>query len=214
VHLLDRDAATATAAAARLGERAVACVADVRSREQLEETLAGIHARHGRLDILVNNAARTINRSVWEISDDEWDDVLGTNLRSVFIACQLAGPLMREQRSGRIVNLASLAGQQGGLVAGAHYAASKAGILVLTKIFARELAPYSVTVNAVAPAAIDGPIMQSLGGERIERIASSIPVGRIGTPSEVASVVSYLASEEAGFMTGATVDVNGGVFMR
>ena len=121
---------------------------------------------------------------------------------------------MRTSGVGRIINLTSLAGQQGGMVAGAHYAASKAGIIVLTKIFARELAPFGVTVNAVAPAAIDGPIMQGLGNARIEELATAIPVGRIGTPDEVASVVTYLASDAAGFITGATIDVNGGIFMR
>src|SRR5688500_4914532 len=155
----------------------------------------------------------TLFRS-WEIEDDEWDDVLATNLRSVFIGCQLAGPHMRENGFGRIVNLASLAGQQGGAVAGAHYAASKAGIVVLTKIVARELAPHGVTVNAVAPAAVRTPVMDALPPERVEALAATIPVGRVGRPEEVAAAVAFLASDEAAYVTGSTLDVNGGLFMR
>lgn len=214
VYILDVDGALAEAAASDLGDRVRALTADVRDRAQLEAAHAEILVRHGRLDILVNNAARTVNRSVWEIDGEEWDDVLEVNLRGVLFGSQIAGAAMRERGSGRIINLTSLAGQQGGLVAGAHYAASKAGIIVLTKIFARELAPFGVTVNAVAPAAIDGPVMQSLGAERVEAIAASIPVGRVGSPAEVAAAVTYLASDAAGFVTGATLDVNGGVFMR
>jgi 3-oxoacyl-[acyl-carrier protein] reductase len=214
VYVLDVDAARAEAAAAALGDGAMPLAADVRDRPQLETAHAEVISRHGQLDILVNNAALTINRSVWEIGEEEWDDVLAGNLRGVLFGCQIAGAAMRNRGSGRIINLTSLAGQQGGLVAGAHYAASKAGIIVLTKIFARELAPFGVTVNAVAPAAIDGPVMQSLGAERVEALAASIPLGRVGTASEVAAAVTYLASDAAGFVTGATVDVNGGVFMR
>ena len=170
--------------------------------------------RWGRVDLLVNNAGTTPSTGFFEIEDDEWDDVLGTNLRSVFVGCQLVAPLMRAQRFGRIVNHASLAGQQGGVVAGAHYAASKAGIVVLTKILARELAGDGVTVNAIAPAAIEAPIMSELPPESIERARSSIPVGRFGTAEEVAALVAYLCSDEAGYVTGATLDINGGLSMR
>jgi 3-oxoacyl-[acyl-carrier protein] reductase len=121
---------------------------------------------------------------------------------------------MRQQRRGRIVNLASLAGQQGSSVNGAHYAASKAGILALTKSAARELAPYGVTVNAVAPAAIEGPLVDALPSDTRAALTRSIPVGRLGRPDEVAAVVSYLASDEAAYVTGATFDVNGGALMR
>ena len=204
----------AEAVAADLGERAVALELDVRDRESFERAFAATHERFGRVDILVNNAARTVMRRFWEIEDDEWDDVLATNLRGVFIGCQLAGPRMRENGFGRIVNLASLAGQQGGAVAGAHYAASKAGIVVLTKIVARELAPYGVTVNAIAPAAVRTPVMDALPQERVEALAATIPVGRVGRAEEVAAAVAFLASDEAGYVTGSTLDVNGGLFMR
>jgi 3-oxoacyl-[acyl-carrier protein] reductase len=196
------------------GERAFAVEVDVRDRDSIQHAFDEAARRFGRVDILVNNAARTVSRSFWEIEADEWDDVLAVNLRGVLFGCQIAGPRMREQGFGRIVNLASLAGQQGGVVTGAHYAASKAGIVVLTKIAARELAPHGVTVNAVAPAAISGPIMDALPHERVEALARSIPVGRVGRPEEVGALVAFLASDEAGYITGATFDVNGGLLMR
>ncbi len=161
----------------------------------------------------MNNAARTVFRSLWEIEPDEWDDVLATNLRGVFFGCQLAGPRMRERGWGRILNMASISGQAVG-ASGAHYAASKAGIIVLTKIVAAELAPYGVTCNALAPAAVRTPAFDVLSEERLETLRRRIPVGRFGEPAEIAELAAFLCSEEAGYITGATVDANGGLLMR
>jgi 3-oxoacyl-[acyl-carrier protein] reductase len=196
------------------GARAKSAELDVRRRGSIRAAIETAVAAWGSLDILVNNAGVTPTRSFFEIEDDEWDDVLATNLRSIFIGCQLAGTLMRERGYGRIINHASIAGQQGGAVSGAHYAASKAGILVITKIVARELARYGVTVNAIAPAAIAGPIMDEMPAETIEGLARAIPVGRLGRAEEVAAAVAFLASDHAGYITGATLDINGGLFMR
>jgi 3-oxoacyl-[acyl-carrier protein] reductase len=187
---------------------------DVRSATSFEAVVAHAIEQHGSLDILVNNAAVAIQRPFFEIDDAEWDEVLAVNLRGVFLGCRIVGRVMREQGSGRIVNLSSLAGQAGSLVNGAHYSASKGGILALTKVVARELAPHGVTVNAVAPAAIDGPMMRTLPAERVEGLTRSVPVGRLGTSDEVAALVAFLASDEAAFITGATFDVNGGLLMR
>lgn len=217
VLLADVDRELVEATARRIdasGERVVAAGADVRDRGSLERVFSEAVSRFGKVEVMVNNAARTVATPFWEIDDREWDDVLRVNLRGVFIGCQIAGEHMRSNGYGRIVNLASLAGQQGGAVTGAHYAASKAGIIVLTKIVARELAPHGVTVNAVAPAAISGPIMDSLDPETVERLERAIPVGRVGRPGEVAAAVGFLASREAAYITGATLDVNGGLFMR
>jgi 3-oxoacyl-[acyl-carrier protein] reductase len=170
--------------------------------------------QHGRLDILVNNAAVSLQRPFFEIDVAEWDEVMAVNLRGTFFGCQIAGRIMRNQGSGRIVNLSSLAGQAGSIVNGAHYSASKGAVLALTKVVARELAPHGVTVNAVAPAAIAGPVMAALPPGQVESLERSIPVGRLGTAEEVAALVSFLASDEAAFVTGATFDVNGGLLMR
>jgi 3-oxoacyl-[acyl-carrier protein] reductase len=196
------------------GAGAAGFLADVRDPDAVGAAADAVTDRFGPADVLVNNAARTVSRSVWEIGPAEWDDVLATNVRSVLLVTQRFAPAMRERGWGRVVNLASLAGQQGGTVAGAHYAASKAGVLVLTKVFARELAPHGVTVNAVAPAAVRTPVMDDLPPEQIERMAATIPVGRLGRAEEVAAVVAHLCGDEAGYITGATIDVNGGVFMR
>jgi len=214
VALADVDVAGAEQAAAQLGDGAAAIELDVVSRASFERAWTAAEERLGPLDVLVNNAAVTVPRSIWEIEADEWDRVLAVNLRSVLFGCQIAGPRLRERGWGRIVNLSSLAGQQGGLVAGAHYAASKAGILVLTKIVAAELAPHGVTVNAVVPAAIRGPAMDAMDPERLAAVKETVPVRRFGEPHEVAALVAFLCGEDAGYVTGAALDVNGGLAMR
>jgi 3-oxoacyl-[acyl-carrier protein] reductase len=194
--------------------RAVPVEVDVRSRESVARAFETAEAALGPVDILVNNAAITAQGSVWEIEPEEWDDVLAVNLRGTLLCSQIAGPAMAGRGFGRIVNLASLAGQQGGTVAGAHYAASKAGILVLTKILAKELADKGVTVNAVVPAAIRGPVMDTMPAERLAALERAIPVGRFGEAAEVAALVAFLCSSKAGYITGAALDINGGLGMR
>ena len=210
VFLADVDLAGVETLASQLGEGATAVEHDVRelaSWERLVERVGDVH-------VLVNNAARTEFRSFWEIDVAEWDDVLATNLRGTYLGCRVAGAGMRERRAGRIVNLASVVGQKGGSVTGVHYASSKAGIVALTRHAAVELAGSRVTVNAVAPAAIDGPMAAAAPPEKLAAMLATIPVGRLGRPEEVAAAVAYLASDAAGFVTGATLDVNGGMLMR
>jgi len=219
---------------ARCGAKVVAADLDLASAEQLaagDDLLTArqvdvadwdaVHAlvaetseREGRLDVFVNNAALTIARDFWDLDPAEWDEVMAVNLRGTLAGIRAAGERMRSQGSGRIVNLSSLGGQQGSIAQGAHYSASKAGIIVLTKVAAAELAPHGVTVNALAPAAIEGPQVDALPPERRQAIAARIPVGRLGHPEEVAAAVTYLASAEAAYITGATLDLNGGLFMR
>jgi len=182
-------------------------VRELDSWERLVEQLDDVH-------VLVNNAARTEFRAFFEIDLEEWDDVLATNLRGPYLGCRVVGAYLRDRGAGRIVNLASDAGQTASGASGAHYAASKAAVVALTRRAATELASHGVTVNAVAPAAIDGPLAQEVLRDRLAEKLSAIPVGRLGRPEEVAALVSFLASDDAGYITGATLDVNGGVLMR
>ena len=208
----DVDAKGVEAAAAATGSIGVEL--DIRDFDSVEACLATAVDRHGGVDVWVNNAALTIARSFFEIEQSEWDAVIETNLRGTYFGCRVAGLHMRERGAGRIVNLASIAGQRGASVNGVHYAASKAGIVAITRFAASELASSGVTVNAIAPAAIEGPSVAAVPAETVEAMVRTIPVGRLGRPQEVAALVAYLASDEAGFVTGATYDINGGMLMR
>jgi 3-oxoacyl-[acyl-carrier protein] reductase len=209
------EAAEGTARAAdATGECATAHDLDVRDLASVQRCLDVAVGRWGQVNVWVNNAARTVARGFLEIDPDEWDDVLATNLRGTYFGCRVAGIHMCGRGTGSIVNLASVAGQWGRGLTGAHYAASKAGIVSLTRSAAMAFAEQGVTVNAVAPAAIDGPAAAAMPADTIAAYAKTIPVGRLGRPHEVSALVAFLASPEATFTTGATYDVNGGLVMR
>ncbi len=216
VWLTDVDAAGAAAAAARLqsqGHAAHAAGLDVRDEAAIQ-AFFDARERDGGIHILVNNAAVTPHCALWDISEAEWDQVMAVNLKGVFFGCRVAARHMRTRGWGRIVNLSSMAGQHASSVTGVHYAASKAGLFAVTRSFAQELAPHGVTVNTLAPAAIRGPSLDELDAAARERFRAALPVGRFGEEEEVAAAVVYLASDAAGFVTGATLDLNGGRLMR
>ena len=204
----------AAAAVDPAGTTTLAVGLDVRELDSVQACLGVAIERWGQVDVWVNNAALTAARSFFEIDPSEWDDLMATNLRGTYFGCRVAGLHMRERGAGRIVNLASIAGQRGASTNGVHYAASKAGIVAITRFAASELAPFGVTVNALAPAAIEGPSVAAVPAHQIEAMVRTIPVGRLGRPEEVAALVAFLVSDEAGFVTGATYDINGGMLMR
>jgi 3-oxoacyl-[acyl-carrier protein] reductase len=197
------------------GQRALAISLDVRDPVAFGAAYNTLASRWGSVEALINNAVLTRVCPVLDISLEEFGAVSDVNLRGTFVGCQIFGRYFKESRYGRIVNIASLAGQNGGTATGAHYAASKGGIITLTKVFARELAPFGVTVNAVAPGPLDLPSVHSIvPRDRLDEIMSSIPVGHLGAPEFVASAVMLLASPQAAFASGATWDINGGLYMR
>lgn len=211
---LDR-AQTAASALDASGERVLALKLDVASKADFEAALADTLQRFGALHVVVNNAAMTKTTPVMQISPEEFDRVMSLNTRSIFVGCQVFGTHMAEAGYGRIVNMASLAGQNGGTATGAHYAASKGAIVTLTKIFAKELAAKGVTVNAIAPGPIDSPAVHAaVPAERMPWMLEAIPVKRLGNADFLGDLVVQLARPDAYFTTGATWDVNGGLFMR
>ena len=216
VALVDVNGAKAETLAASLGDdRAVAFTADVRDKDSVATAVSACEAKLGLVDILVNNAARTQARDFFEMELCEWDDVLTTNLRSIVVTAQLMAKGMMHRGWGRIINVTSIAGQRGGpQVQGAHYASSKAGIIGLNRYLAHLFAEGGVTVNVIAPGTIKTEQTALAQPEKLALVLSQVPLKRIGRAEEVGSLAAYLASDAAGFITGATLDINGGVLMR
>ncbi len=195
-----------------LGGRALVVTADVRDGGQVEEMVKQVVAELGRLDILVNNAGITRDGLLLRMSDEQWRMVLDVNLTGAFLCTRAAAKVMLGQRSGCIINMASVVGMMGN-AGQANYAASKAGLIGLTKAAARELAPRGITVNAIAPGFIISPMTDALGEEAREKLAGRIPLGRLGTAEDVAEVVAFLASPGARYITGQVLPVDGGMHM-
>jgi 3-oxoacyl-[acyl-carrier protein] reductase len=197
---------------AAAGGTATAFTMDVGVEEQIKSTFKAVLAQFGKIDILVNNAGITRDQLVMRMKRADWDSVLNTNLTSAYLCTQQAISSMLKQRWGRIVNIASIFGQMG-QAGQANYAASKAGLIGLTMAIARELGSRNITCNAVAPGLIETAMTSGLGEDFKQNAMKMIPLGRVGSPEDVASAVAFLASEEASYITGHVLNVNGGMLM-
>ncbi|WP_116473115.1 3-oxoacyl-ACP reductase FabG [Zobellella maritima] len=202
----------AEAISAYLGEQGAGLVLNVTDVDSLNTMLDTIKARFGDIDILVNNAGITRDNLMMRMKDDEWQDILDTNLTSVFRLSKAVLRTMMKKRFGRIVTIGSVVGTMGN-AGQANYAAAKAGLIGFSKSLGREVASRGITVNVVAPGFIETDMTHALNEEQRAGILSQVPAQRLGDPKEIASAVAFLASEEAGYITGETLHVNGGMYM-
>lgn len=210
---LDGEGAQQVASAVDPTGQSVGMAVDVSRYDDVERFAGQVRERYGRIDILVNNAGIIRRGNLATVTEADWDAVMAVNLKGTFNCCKHVAPVMLEQKWGRIINMASIAARLGDITSAPGYGPSKAGMVNLTKTLARELAPHGITVNAVAPHAIETEMSAQWSEETRQRVLAGVPVGRLGRPEEVAAVVAFLASDEAGFITGSTVDINGGAFM-
>ena len=207
----DNAAATVSEIAAAGGKAEVASV-DVTDTAAVEALVSGALERHGRIDLLVNNAGITKDQLMLRLKREDWDAVIATNLTSAFTCTQAVLRPMIKQRSGRIIMISSVVGQTGN-AGQVNYAASKAGLIGFTKSLAREVASRHITVNAIAPGLIETEMTGAMTDKVREQWAAAIPLGRPGTVADVAAAVCFLASDEAGYITGQVLAVNGGMYM-
>ena len=194
------------------GGRAETGSVDVTDQASVDALVAGTLARHGQIDILVNNAGITRDQLLLRMKRDDWDQVIATNLTGAFVCAQAVVKPMIKQRSGRIISISSVVGEMGN-AGQVNYAASKAGLIGFSKALAREVASRNITVNVVAPGLIDTEMTKAITGKAQGDWVSQIPLGRLGTTADVAAAVCFLASDEASYITGQVLAVNGGMYM-
>lgn len=187
--------------------------ADISNVPQIADAIDETIKKFGRIDILVNNAGVLSKESILDISEDEWNRVIDVNVKSAVFLSQQVLKYMIPQKRGRIINISSLAGRNGGISAGCAYSVSKAALLGLTKRVARRVAEYGITVNAIAPGTAETEMAKNFTDEELHNLISLIPIGRLIQPKEIAATVVFLASEEAQSITGAVIDVNAGMYM-
>jgi NAD(P)-dependent dehydrogenase (short-subunit alcohol dehydrogenase family) len=213
----DRLEAARTALQA-VGKPPLVIAGNVSQAAVVERLVGEALQQFGRIDILVNNAGGgTLLRFLEEVTEEDWDLTVDSNLKSAFLCCRAVAPAMKRQQYGRIVNVSSVAGRNVSRLSGPHYSSAKAGMLGLTRHLAQDLGPFGITVNAVAPGPTLVDRVARKWAQRSEedraRILANIPLGRLAAPEEVAAVIAFLASDAAAYVTGVTIDVNGGSFM-
>lgn len=214
VVIVDIDQTACAEAIETLGfKNAMAISADVSSSTCVEEAVRRTIECFGKVEILVNNAGICPLRPFEEISELEWDKVLSINLKGAFLFCKAVLPYMKRQNYGRIINISSVAGKMGGLFVGAHYAASKAGLIALTMCIARQYAKFGITANVICPATTLTPMTSEWPAKFLEELQKQIPLGRLAYPEDIAAAAAFLASDDAAFITGEVLDVNGGFLM-
>jgi 3-oxoacyl-[acyl-carrier protein] reductase len=208
-------AESARAEIVNAGGSAITVQADVTRASEVQALIDQTVAELGPVDILVNNAGSLVERlRILELTEDRWDEVIDLNLKSAFLCCKAVAGSMMERKTGAIINLSSIAGRTGGALGSIHYSTAKGGLITFTKGLAKELAPFGVRVNAVSPGVIDTPFHEQFSSpEMMKTYVGAIPLGRVGTPDEVAKVICFLASDEASYLVGETIEINGGMFM-
>lgn len=214
-HRNESGAEAARAEIVNAGGRATVIQADVTRSADVRALVGRVTQELGPVDILVNNAGSLVERlKILELSEERWDEVIDLNLKSAFLCSQAVAASMMERKTGAVVNVSSIAGRNGGALGSIHYSTAKGGLITLTKGFAKELAPYGVRVNAVSPGVIDTPYHERFSTpEAMKAYVTGIPLGRVGTPAEVASVIAFLASDAASYLSGETIEINGGMLM-
>jgi|MudIll2142460700_1097286.scaffolds.fasta_scaffold173053_1 3-oxoacyl-[acyl-carrier protein] reductase len=209
----DRLQAVAGELSAATACRVIVIAADVKRYDEVQEMVRHVGREFGRLDVLVNNAGIIRRGSIETVTEQDWDDVIGVNLKGAFNCCKAAADIMIRQRYGKMINVSSVAAKTGDITSAPGYGPSKAGMDALTKTLARQLAHYGINVNGVAPHAIETDMSAEWPPEKRKAIIEAIPLKRLGKPEDVAEAVLFLASEKAAFITGEILDVNGGFIM-
>jgi len=186
---------------------------DVSCPDEVNKTVDEVIKKLGRVDILVNNAGITARGSIEKVDNETLDRILAVNFKGTFYCCRAVVPIMKKQNYGKIVNISSITGKQGDNTTAPCYGASKGAVATLTKSLARQLGPFGINVNAVAPHAIDTPMMKYWDEKKRREASESLPIRRLGTPEDVAAAVAFLASDETAFITGQIINIDGGHFM-
>ncbi|PIS29882.1 beta-ketoacyl-ACP reductase [Candidatus Saganbacteria bacterium CG08_land_8_20_14_0_20_45_16] len=210
---INLELATQTAEeAAKLGVKAKAIKQNVADLTEVEATVKEVHAEFGKIDILINNAGITKDNLLLRMKKEDWDAVININLSSVFNLCKVIAPIMMKQRSGKIINIASIVGEMGN-AGQINYSASKAGVIGVTKSLAKELASRNITVNAIAPGFIQTAMTDRIPEDIKKKMLEQIPLGKLGQPEDIASACLFLASDAGSYITGQVIRVNGGMYM-